>query len=1131
MILEEAETHLKDVRMPAFYWRYQQSILKNVNKGYQHALKARRRGIDAADIIESKIAYDLADRVAKMHNIDIADRLRALLSQTTKEKAALKIAEEIAAGEYGSGDLKTRLDSAVRVSLAVVTEGVTVAPLQGVSDVTIKSNVDGSQYLSVSFAGPIRSAGGTEAALTMLIADHARKVAGLDRYIANSFDDETGRFVEELRIYEREVMGFQFKVLDEDVVKCISNLPVELDGVDTDPVEVVGHKNMRRIATDRVRGGTLRVMNDGLIGRSRKLMKLVETLNLDGWSWLKELKGAIQTGNDDAVHHRMSEVITGRPVLSMARRIGGFRLRYGRCYNTGFATVGIHPAVPALLNYAIVVGTQIKMDMPGKASTIALVDTIEPPIVRLDDGRVIQVSTVEQAEKIRPHVSKILYLGDMLISYGDFLENNAQLPPASFVEEIWRQQLRSKLPTMQTSDLDRERLIQMAENPLVLPSVDEAFEISKELGLALHPKYLFYWDSLTVEEARYLKDRLSSEVPLPFDTKLKDILERLGIVHSIIQDQISLDDSNQATSLRRLLGGPGVVESNNAIEFVNKTSGILVMPKFSSAIAVRVGRPEKAAERKMKPPVHVLFPIGAKGGSTRDILKACKEDSFYTQIANRYCNSCRLPCIGTHCRVCGASAMLRNLCVVCREEVEDGEKCARCGREGRTYSSVNFPLKLALEQAKKKLRVDPQEPFKGVKSLMSTHRSAEPLEKGMLRQKHGLYAFKDGTIRFDATNEPLTHFKPAWISASIEKLRELGYTHDYLGRDLISPDQIVELMMQDVIIPRDSAKHLVNAAKYIDEELVKLYDLEPFYNLSSLDGLIGHLIVGLAPHTSVGIVGRIIGFADSQVCLASPIWHSAKRRDCDGDADSLMLIMDAFLNFSYDFLPDKIGGLMDAPLLIQPIVLPHEVQRQAHNVDIASTYSLEFYEATWKQAKAADIADITETIKNRIGDPRQFFDYGFTHLTNTLVTKSQRSAYSTLNTMEEKLKMQFDTAKLINAVDANEVAAMVLTTHILPDIIGNMRSYSSQTFRCTTCGAKFRRMPLMGKCIDCGCALIQTVTRGAVEKYLGIATDMCKQYKINDYLRSRIESIALELKLIFKEERKTQSSMMEFMGG
>ncbi len=86
MILEEAETHLKDVRMPAFYWRYQQDILKNVNTSYQHALRARRRGIDAADIIEPKIAYDLADRVAKMHNIDIADRLRALCPRRPRKR-------------------------------------------------------------------------------------------------------------------------------------------------------------------------------------------------------------------------------------------------------------------------------------------------------------------------------------------------------------------------------------------------------------------------------------------------------------------------------------------------------------------------------------------------------------------------------------------------------------------------------------------------------------------------------------------------------------------------------------------------------------------------------------------------------------------------------------------------------------------------------------------------------------------------------------------------------------------------------------------------------------------------------------------------------------------------------------
>ena len=107
------------------------------------------------------------------------------------------------------------------------------------------------------------------------------------------------------------------------------------------------------------------------------------------------------------------------------------------------------------------------------------------------------------------------------------------------------------------------------------------------------------------------------------------------------------------------------------------------------------------------------------------------------------------------------------------------------------------------------------------------------------------------------------------------------------------------------------------------------------------------------------------------MCFATPNWHSAKRRDADGDADSIMLLMDSLLNFSRQFLSDRIGGLMDAPLLIQPLVLPHESQSQAHNLEVTKSFPLEFFESTLQQIKAVDVPSI-EIIKSLLETKRQF---------------------------------------------------------------------------------------------------------------------------------------------------------------
>jgi len=113
-------------------------------------------------------------------------------------------------------------------------------------------------------------------------------------------------------------------------------------------------------------------------------------------------------------------------------------------------------------------------------------------------------------------------------------------------------------------------------------------------------------------------------------------------------------------------------------------------------------------------------------------------------------------------------------------------------------------------------------------------------------------------------------------------------------------------------------------------------------------------------------------------------------------------------------------------------------------------------------------------------------------------------------------------------VDPNEVVSMVMTTHLLPDIMGNLRAYSGQSFRCTTCGASFRRIPLSQNCSECGSKLIQTLTRPSVNKYLKLAKRLLGKYQIEPYLRGRVLSLLDELELVFGKEESDQALLTDY---
>jgi len=418
--------------------------------------------------------------------------------------------------------------------------------------------------------------------------------------------------------------------------------------------------------------------------------------------------------------------------------------------------------------------------------------------------------------------------------------------------------------------------------------------------------------------------------------------------------------------------------------------------------------------------------------------------------------------------------------------------------------------------------------LKGVKGLTNETKTPEIIEKGILRAKHDLSVYKDGTTRFDSTNAPLTHFKPAEIGVPVEKLRQLGYNQDVYGTPLMDSNQICELKLQDIVIPMKCVEYFMRVANFIDEMLVKVYGLPPYYNVKRMEDLVGHLIVGLAPHTSVGILGRIVGFTNLNVCYAHPIWHSAKRRDCDGDEDAVMLALDTFLNFSHSYLPAQIGGIMDAPLLLIPIINTQEVQRQVHDVDVADAYPLEFYEKTWENVEARHVSRLIDLVEYRLGTEAQFEGFKSTTPVSNINMGNAESTYKQFKTMVEKLDSQLELAEKIEAVDAKKVALKVLTRHFIRDIAGNLRAFSTQGFRCKSCNRRFRRLPLRGVCSTCGGPLTLTVYRGGIEKYLEAAQGLVDKYGLPRYYAQRILLVREEISALFEGKKPKQISLTDF---
>ncbi|MBS3063928.1 MAG: DNA polymerase II large subunit [DPANN group archaeon] len=1135
---------------------YFDSLTTETTKLYDVAKIARAKNLDP----EPRVDIPLASTVAQRSEALVASLAPQLFQSGTAERIvelekqyqagdwriALTISLEVAQQKFCQfADLREAIEVGSRVGLAYITSGVVAAPLEGLVEIKFKKRKDNKDYVAVYFSGPIRAAGGTAAAVSVLIVDYVRKQMGIADY--DITPEEIKRYQVEIDDYLTKIAHRQYAPTAEEIALVVKNIGIEITGDPTETYEVSQQKYLPRVETNNIRGGMALVLTEGPTLKAEKLWKTLQKwakdFDLENWNWLKDfivLKNSIHQGaktetDTDSdltvkpVDSYLKDIVAGRPVFSYPMRRGGFRLRYGRSRFTGFASTAIHPATMLILNDYVATGTQIKMERPGKATVFSACDSIEGPIVKTKEGNVVKLNTEAKANEVKNQIQEILFLGDLLVNYGDFSENGQRLVPCGYNEEWWRLEVENALGNF-SEEQNKELLIRF-KNLISLPNIEAAYKFAEETNTPLHPKFTYHWKDISGVEYLALREWFlkfeNNSRPL---SEEKRILEIIGCEHRVENNNITFDSEvnfilNKIFTLQETSGATGLAH-------INSKSPVKQRDKSGTFIGTRMGRPEKAKLRKMKGTPVVLFPVGKEGGRLRSFQDAISKNTITSDFPTYNCDECNINTIYSSCELCGKKTTWKKVCVKCkRTTLEDN--C--CGAYTRGFRKQKIDINHYFDSAVKALNMPAPQLVKGVRGTTNKDKIVEHISKGILRATHKLAVNKDGTIRYDMTEMGVTHFKPKEIGTPIGKLKELGYEKDIFGEPLENDEQLLEILPQDVILPscpetpdETADDIMMRACNFIDDLLEKYYHLPKYYNVKTKDDLIGHLIIGLAPHTSAGIIGRILGFSKTLGCFAHPYWHAAQRRNFDGDETCALLALDAFLNFSRKYLPDRRGSRsMDAPLVLTTVLVPSEVDTEVHGMDITDKYPLEFYRAA-EQCKFPWDVKVLQ-VKDVLGKKEQYEGFKYTHETNDLNAGVRLSAYKFIPTMIEKLDGQLDLASRIRASDLDGVAALVIDKHFIRDIKGNLRKYTMQQVRCVKCNAKYRRPPLSGVCTICKGKLLFTIAEGSVKKYLEATMKLTRINGISPYMQQSMKLLKEGIESVFGKDTTKQIALNDWL--
>lgn len=1150
---------------------YFTSLGEGIENNYKVAREARKQGLDPSNDVEVPLALTMAAKAVRLiatkypqlDNEDIINRVLELEEKygALDNTVSFVIAEEIAKEKYCKFDTQLEaMDAGIRVGFSYTTLGVVSSPIEGFTEIKTGKTQLGETYLKAFFSGPIRSAGTTATCVGVILIDYIRQLFGYAKF--DPSETECKRTVTELYDYHERVTNLQYLPTEEEAYFIAQNCPIQICGDPTEQREVSNYKDLPRVESDFIRGGFCLVNGEGLAQKAKKGLRILRGiqkngLKVDDWEWLEEyveLHEKREKGKTDSSPTYIKDLVAGRPVFGHPGQ--GLRFRYGRSRAAGFSAVSVHPATMAVTDNFIATGTQLKIEKPTKGCIVTPCDQIDGPTVKFKNGSVRKLIDFDEAKELYGEIEEIIYMGDILFPLGDVMNRNAILPYPGYVEEWWELELKEKNGKFSSGNCWNVEF-------------DEAIEISKKYGIPLHPSYIYYWTQINYEQFLGFVDWLehsrvdNGKIIFPYNSSEKErfkigkrALELLGVEHSISVENVIVD-GEEAKGLLVNLGIDSdfngdlhidykfskreeffeekvdlKLEGSKVLEIINEISKFEIKDKAGEFIGSRMGRPEKAKIRKLTGSPNILFPVGEEGGRLRSVNEAANNGSVKGEFPYNYCKKCERETIYRKCENCGEMAEKKYYCRMC-----DGEVDGKCETHeiGNNFKSGRIDMKHYYDKAREKLgllKVEMPELIKGVRGTSSEGHDIENVVKGILRAKYNLQVNKDGTIRYDMTEVPLSHFRPNEIEVSVSKLKELGYTVDCKGKELVDGDQVLELKPHDVLIPCNDESGderaddvFVNVAKYTDELLEKFYGLPRFFNVEKRDDLVGQLGVCMAPHNCAGVICRFIGFTKVQGLVASPYLHAAMRRDCDGDEAAMMMLLDVLINFSRKFLSAHRGATQDAPLVLNGKILAKEVDDQILDFELVNNYPLELYRMA-EEGKHSGEVEI-EMVKQRIGrgeDP--YVDTGFTHDVSDINKGAICSSYKILPSMKDKVEGQMLLCEKLRAVDHGDVARLIIDRHFMRDLKGNLRKFTQQSFRCGRCNEIYRRVPLNGKCRKCNNPkLIFTISYGSIVKYLEPALDLTRNYNVPVYIKQDLELTKKYIESIFGKDNEKQESI------